>query len=270
MEKNLTAIVDRVHGLTVGHRVLVVLLDYWSVWLGGAYAAEQGEAYVATAQKLTDEVNTAIKSVATGSGSAYVDLRAAFKGPDYAFDETIFSPTTATTRTRPATSRSPQPPSTSSNPPCMPERRQRSFLLHRDRGRRRRGTDGVRDASSILIARRSSIARYPSAACSRGRVEVEDLAGVDLPVQIRSIRSGRKRRTGAGPPCRWTWEKNSSSPGSVDVVGDADVADVAAGAGGADGLHHRFLGADGFDHRVRAEAVGEVLDRGRRRRRRVR
>jgi len=90
MEKNLTAIVDRVHELTAGHAVLVVLLDYWSVWLGGAYATEQGQAYVATAQKLTDDINTAIKSVAVQSGSAYVDLRAAFKGPDYTYDETHY------------------------------------------------------------------------------------------------------------------------------------------------------------------------------------
>ena len=32
--------------------------------------------------------------------------------------------------------------------------------------------------------------------------------------QMRSMRSGRKRRTGAGPPWRWTRLKNSSSPGS--------------------------------------------------------
>ena len=90
LEKNLTAIVARVHDLTAGHPVLVVLLDYWSVWLGGAYAAEQGQAYVATAQELTDQVNGAIRSVATASGSAYVDLRAAFKGPDYSYDETHY------------------------------------------------------------------------------------------------------------------------------------------------------------------------------------
>lgn len=90
MEENLTTIVSRVRALTSGRQVLVVLLDYWSVWLGGAYAAEQGQAYVATAEKLTDDVNTAIKAVATASGSAYVDLRAAFKGPTYSYDETHY------------------------------------------------------------------------------------------------------------------------------------------------------------------------------------
>jgi hypothetical protein len=39
--------------------------------------------------------------------------------------------------------------------------------------------------------------------------EVEDFAGLIWPVQVRSIRSGRNRRTGAGPPRSWTWEKNS-------------------------------------------------------------
>jgi hypothetical protein len=39
-------------------------------------------------------------------------------------------------------------------------------------------------------------------------------------------------------------------------------ADVPAGSGGADGLHHRFLGADRFDDRVGAEPVGEVFDPG--------
>jgi lysophospholipase L1-like esterase len=70
--------------------VLVVLLDYWSVWLGGTYAAAHGEAYVDAAKTMTDKVNALIKSTASKSGSAYVDLRAAFKGPDYAYDETHY------------------------------------------------------------------------------------------------------------------------------------------------------------------------------------
>src|SRR5215213_9629982 len=46
-----------------------------------------------------------------------------------------------------------------------------------------------------------------------------------------------------------------------DAVSDAYEADVAAGACGVDGLHHRLLGADGLDHGVRAEPVRELLDR---------
>jgi lysophospholipase L1-like esterase len=90
IEKNLDAIVARVHELSSAHESLVVLLDYWSVWLGGQYAAAHGEAYVAAAEAMTDEVDAVIKSVAGKTGSAYVDLRAAFKGPDYAYDETHY------------------------------------------------------------------------------------------------------------------------------------------------------------------------------------
>jgi lysophospholipase L1-like esterase len=90
IEMNLASIVSRVHDLAAGHKVLVVLLDYWSVWLGGKYAAPHGEAYVAAAEEMTDRVDAVIKSTAAKSGSAYVDLRAAFKGPSYAYDETHY------------------------------------------------------------------------------------------------------------------------------------------------------------------------------------
>ena len=90
VEKNLAAIVARAHELTAGRRVLIVLLDYWSVWLGGQYAAAQGDAYVSAAAEVTDQVNTVIKDTASTTHSAYVDLRAAFRGPDYAYDETHY------------------------------------------------------------------------------------------------------------------------------------------------------------------------------------
>jgi lysophospholipase L1-like esterase len=85
---NLTAVVARVHELTAGRRVAVVLLDYWSVWLGGQYAAEQGQAYVDAATAVTTSVNDAIRTVAGSTGSYSVDLRTAFRGPDDAWDET--------------------------------------------------------------------------------------------------------------------------------------------------------------------------------------
>jgi lysophospholipase L1-like esterase len=90
VEQNLSQIVARVHELTLGHRILVVLLDYWSVWLGGQYAAEMGQQYVDGAAMVTDQVNAVIKESAARTGSAYVDLRAAFKGPDYTYDETHY------------------------------------------------------------------------------------------------------------------------------------------------------------------------------------
>lgn len=90
MEKNLAAIVSRTRALRPGHKALIVLLDYWNVWLGGKYAAAKGPAYVAASEQLTDDVDAAIKRIASSSGSAYVDLRAAFKGPEYDADETRF------------------------------------------------------------------------------------------------------------------------------------------------------------------------------------
>src|SRR5262249_38521368 len=90
MKRNLAAIVSRTRALRPGRKVLVVLLDYWNVWLGGKYAAARGPAYVAAAEQLTDDVDAAIKATAARSGSAYVDLRAAFKGPDYDADETHY------------------------------------------------------------------------------------------------------------------------------------------------------------------------------------
>jgi acyl-CoA thioesterase I len=90
IETNLAAIVSRVHDLTSGHEVIVVLIDYWSVWLGGQYAAARGDAYVTAADQMTDQVNAVIKSTAAETASAYVDLRAAFKGPDYTYDETHY------------------------------------------------------------------------------------------------------------------------------------------------------------------------------------
>ncbi|MFC4909510.1 SGNH/GDSL hydrolase family protein [Actinomadura gamaensis] len=90
LQQNLSEIVRRVHELTAGRKVLVVLLDYWSVWLGGRYAAEQGKPYADAATAMTAQVNEIIRKTATDSGSAYVDLREAFKGPDYAYDETHY------------------------------------------------------------------------------------------------------------------------------------------------------------------------------------
>jgi lysophospholipase L1-like esterase len=90
MAERLAAIVSRVRALTSGRKVDVVLLDYWSIWLGGRYAAAKGSAYVTAAKEMTDRVNTVIRSVAAKTRSGYVDLRAAFKGRSYAYDETHY------------------------------------------------------------------------------------------------------------------------------------------------------------------------------------
>jgi lysophospholipase L1-like esterase len=88
IEHNLAAIVHDIHELRKGHEIAVVLLGYWSVWLGGEYARAQGPDYVAAADTVTENVNDAIESVAHSTGSIYVDLRRAFRGPDDAWDET--------------------------------------------------------------------------------------------------------------------------------------------------------------------------------------
>jgi len=106
VEKNLATIVARVHELTTGHQVLVVLLDYWTVWLGGQYAAAQGDTYVAAATEVPDQVNTVIKSTASMTNSAYVDLRAAFKDRTTPMTKPTTWPPTATTPTPPDMSRS--------------------------------------------------------------------------------------------------------------------------------------------------------------------
>ena len=52
MQKNLAAIVSRIHALGSGDKVLVVLLDYWSIWLGGTYARNKGHDYVSAARQV--------------------------------------------------------------------------------------------------------------------------------------------------------------------------------------------------------------------------
>ena len=85
---NLRRIDLRIHQLAEGHAVEVVFLDYWNVWLGGQYAVAHGPAYVATADALTADVDDLVRAEAQSSGSRYVDLRTAFRGPDRAWDET--------------------------------------------------------------------------------------------------------------------------------------------------------------------------------------
>jgi acyl-CoA thioesterase-1 len=89
-QKNLAAIISRVHDLTAGHKVLVVLLDYWSIWLGGTYARDKGQAYVSAARQMTAQVDAAIKSTASQTGAAYVSERRAFEGPSFGYIESHY------------------------------------------------------------------------------------------------------------------------------------------------------------------------------------
>jgi acyl-CoA thioesterase I len=88
IDRNLTTIVEQIHALGHGHEQAVVLLDYWSVWLGGQYEKAKGPDYVSAADTVTARVDETIRSVAHATGSAYVDLRTAFRGPNGNWDET--------------------------------------------------------------------------------------------------------------------------------------------------------------------------------------
>jgi lysophospholipase L1-like esterase len=90
MQKNLASIVSRVKNLASGHKVLIVLLDYWSIWLGGTYARNQGHAYVQAARQMTARVDSAVKTTASQTGSAYVSERRAFKGPSFGYVESHY------------------------------------------------------------------------------------------------------------------------------------------------------------------------------------
>src|SRR3954452_1024469 len=94
----------------------------------------------------------------------------------------------------------------------------------------------------------------------QGQLEVEDLAGVDLAGPDAVDEVGQEPSYGGGAAVEVDLGEEQLVAGELDVVGDADVPDVAARAAGSDGLHHRLLGADGLDDRVRAESVGELRD----------
>src|SRR5215218_6246124 len=86
-------------------------------------------------------------------------------------------------------------------------------------------------------------------------LEVEDLARVDLAVPDEVDEFGQEAayRRGAAVHVREAPEQVHAVDG--DAVGDADEADMAAGARSVEGLVHRLLRADGLDDRVRAEPV---------------
>ena len=90
LEKNLTAIVARVHELTAGHPVagraarLLERLAGRGVRRRAGRGLRDHRAGAHRPGQHRDQVRR------DGAGSAYVDLRAAFKGPDYSYDETHY------------------------------------------------------------------------------------------------------------------------------------------------------------------------------------
>ena len=68
-------------------------------------------------------------------------------------------------------------------------------------------------------------------------------------------------RAGAGPPAIVTFvEERLDGLGNRVVLGNADAADRAARLGRSQGGERRLLVADALEHRVGAEAVGQLAN----------
>jgi lysophospholipase L1-like esterase len=89
LQHNLGAIANRINQLR-DDNVNLIMLDYWNVWLGGKYAAQRGPAYVDASEALTARVSDLIRRTAVAHGGYWINLRRAFKGPSYSYDETQY------------------------------------------------------------------------------------------------------------------------------------------------------------------------------------
>src|SRR5215212_3432752 len=92
------------------------------------------------------------------------------------------------------------------------------------------------------------------------QAQVEDFAGVDLPVPDQVDKLGQEAPHRGGTAVQVHVREEELLPRDLHVVEHTDEPDVTAGPRRADGLHHRLLRADGLDDRVRAEPAGELLD----------
>src|SRR5215213_1091878 len=110
------------------------------------------------------------------------------------------------------------------------------------------------------MAVRWSMAAYASAAWSSGRVRSKTRPGLIWRFQIRSIRSGRNRRTGAGPPCTCTWVMKMSSPAISTSCRTLTKPTWPPGRVAPKACIIDSWVPTAFDHGVRAEPVGEFLD----------
>src|SRR5439155_17205081 len=73
--------------------------------------------------------------------------------------------------------------------------------------------------------------------------EVEDLAGVYLAVPDEVDQLGQEAAHRRGTAVQVDVGEEQLVAWDLDVMEDPDVSDVPARPGGADGLHHRLLGA---------------------------
>src|SRR3954447_22491265 len=87
-------------------------------------------------------------------------------------------------------------------------------------------------------------------------IEVEDFSWVDLPVPDQVDQLRQEAAHWGRPAVEMREAPEHVHAGDRNVVGDADEADVPAGAGGVECLHHRLLRSDRLNDGVRAESVG--------------
>lgn len=89
MQRNVAAIIARIHALRAGLPTTVLVTDYWAVFEDGGVAANlYGATFLAADDLLTRHVNTAIAHAATARHATFVDLYAPFKGTDGDADDT--------------------------------------------------------------------------------------------------------------------------------------------------------------------------------------
>lgn len=93
-----------------------------------------------------------------------------------------------------------------------------------------------------------------------GHGEVENFAGIDFALPDELDQFGQEAAHG----CRASEHVNCGEKqlfaGQIDAVSNTDIAYVASGTGRTDRLHHRFLGSDGLNDRMRTQTAGEFFD----------
>jgi lysophospholipase L1-like esterase len=89
LERNLTAILERIWELRGGKPTALRVTGYWNVFIDGAVAAHTyGPVFERASSALTEQVNDVIKAVAEAEHARYVDLFTPFKGADGDQDDT--------------------------------------------------------------------------------------------------------------------------------------------------------------------------------------
>src|SRR5882762_9412262 len=90
--------------------------------------------------------------------------------------------------------------------------------------------------------------------------KVEYSAWVNLPVQYQLDHLGQVAAHRSRSTVQMHVGEKQLLTVEFDAVRNANVTYVTARARRSNGLHHRLLGADAFQHRVSADSVGQLLD----------